>query len=112
MSLQSYIAKQNLLHLLVIGTVLAAGAYVFLRGTRGAARDIASTVGGAAVDAVAGAVEGIGESIGIPVTSQSACEAAIARGDRWDASFACPAGTFVRWLWTGNGPVAPDNKEQ
>lgn len=44
-------------------------------------------------------VTGIGEAIGIPATDQSACEAAKARGDTLGASFACPAGDFLRWTW-------------
>ena len=61
----------------------------------GVASGIVSTVGNAATGAATGAVIGLGDVLGIPATNQSECDLAIAEGRTWDASFACPAG---RWL--------------
>lgn len=81
------------------GAVLAALAYVALRGARQAGGD----VGGAVIDfadgALSGAVVGIGERVGIPATNLTECQRAKAEGRTWDASFACPAGDFLSYLW-------------
>jgi hypothetical protein len=50
-------------------------------------------------DAAAGVAIGVGEWFGIPKTEQSACDKALAEGRTWDASFACPAGTWIKSLW-------------
>lgn len=50
------------------------------------------------LDAGAGVVVGAGEAVGIPQTNQDQCVEAIYAGRTWDASFACPAATFVRYL--------------
>lgn len=78
---------------------------------------LAGALGGAAVGAVVdtgvGVVHGIGDVVGIPRTEQSQCDADIAAGRTWDASFSCPAG---RWLsealfsgpaYTGGGATPP-----
>lgn len=36
-----------------------------------------------------------GDLLGIPRTNETACEKALREGRTWDASFACPAGTFL-----------------
>lgn len=86
-------------YLIAGGAVLAALAYVAARG----AKQTGQAIGGAAVDlangVVSGAVVGIGQTVGIPATDQSACERAKAEGRTWDASFACPAGDFLKYLW-------------
>lgn len=46
-------------------------------------------------DAASGVVLGIGDALGVPRTDMTECERAIAEGRTLDASFACPAGTFV-----------------
>ena len=60
-------------------------------------------VGGAVVDLADGIVSGVvvtvGEKVGIPATNQTECQKAKAEGRTWDASFACPAGDFLRYLW-------------
>ncbi len=83
--------------LYTIAALAAVGvvAYVAMRGFRGAGRDI----GGAAGDMVTGLVEGSAESFGVPRTNQTECERAKAEGRTWDASFACPAGDFLRYVW-------------
>lgn len=86
-------------YLLAGGAVLAALAYVALKGPAAVGADI----GGAAVDMVDGVLSGavvrVGEKVGVPQTNVSACDRAIAEGRTWDASFACPAGRFLGYLW-------------
>lgn len=86
--------------LLAAGALVALAAYVALRGPRAAGED----VGGAAVDVVGGAATGavvrFGEWIGIPPTDATACARARAEGRTFDASLACPAPDFFRYLWT------------
>ncbi|WP_373987003.1 hypothetical protein [Duganella sp. BuS-21] len=56
---------------------------------------IASAIPGVIADAGAGAVVGVGDILGIPRTDETECEKALREGRTWDASFACPAGTFI-----------------
>lgn len=88
--------------LVILGLIGAGTAYVILRetftGTTPAG--IGQAIGGAAVDAAAGAVVGIGQAVGIPATNQTECQRAIAEGRTWDASFACPAGTFIKHVFS------------
>lgn len=88
---------------LIGGAVLIGIVYLMTRGAAGAARDIGSAAGGAVVGAVdgvlSGSIFGLGESFGIPVTNMTECERAKAEGRTWDASFACPAGSFIKYLW-------------
>jgi len=60
------------------------------------ALDLGAAAGGAVIDAAAGGVIALGEGLSIPRTNPSACERALAEGRTWDASFACPAGTFIK----------------
>lgn len=85
---------------LIGGAAIAAAlAYVSMRGAKKAGADI----GGAAVHLVdgvlSGAVVAIGEGVGIPATNLTECERAKLEGRTWDASFACPAGDFIGYLW-------------
>lgn len=75
-----------------LGLAAAATYYVVRRGVGG----IAAAAGEAAVDAAKGVVIGIGKGVGIPETNVDACTRAINEGRMWDASFACPAGTFLK----------------
>ena len=75
--------------------ILAVGIFVAKKGVAGAT----AAVAGAAVDAAAGVVVGIGQTIGIPATSETECEKAKREGRTLDASFACPAGDFLSYTW-------------
>lgn len=71
----------------------------------------ASDLGTAAVDGVgsftAGAVEGIGDAIGIPRTNANQCAIDMANGDTFAASSSCPASTFAKYVFNGNpSPVS------
>lgn len=80
---------------LYAGLALLVVGYIVLRGFKGAAAD----VGAAAVNTAGGFVEGatvaIGQQVGIPATSQTQCQADLAAGNMWDASFSCSASDFV-----------------
>lgn len=87
---------------------IAVGAYllyklVLSKGVLGASSAVTRGV----LDAGAGVVVGAGEAIGIPQTDQDKCAEAIYAGRTWDASFACPAATFLRWSVGGVLPSPP-----
>lgn len=71
--------------------------------SRGGVQQTGAAIGGAAVDLVdgvlSGAVVGVSQAVGIPPTNRSQCEIDKANGDTWRASFSCPAGDFLRYLW-------------
>lgn len=87
------------LYVIAGGAVLAALAYVAMRGTK----DTGQAIGGAVVDladgVIGGAVTGAGQIVGIPATNPTECERAKAEGRTWDASFACPASDFLSYWW-------------
>jgi hypothetical protein len=90
---------------LVIGTIGVGLAWIALRGFRGAAADIVGGAAGAAVNVAEGAVLGVGDAVGIPRTDKTECQKALDEGRYWDASFSCPAGTFLKgWVFGQNGP--------
>lgn len=85
---------------LVIGGGLALGAalaYVSSNGIKG----VASNAVGLAADTAAGVVIGVGEVVGIPETNAQKCQQAMLEGNTMDASFYCPAPTFLKYLVTG-----------
>lgn len=85
----------------LVAALAVAGALLWAanRGAKGTGESI----GAAAVDVVdgvlTGAVVGVGERVGIPATNLTECERAKAEGRTLDASFACPAGDFLSYLW-------------
>lgn len=83
-------------------TVVAALVWLATRKTNAAS--VGQAVGGAVVDladgAIGGAVVGVGQLVGVPATNMTECDRAKAEGRTWDASFACPAGDFLRYLWS------------
>jgi hypothetical protein len=87
-------------YLIAGGAVLAALAWVSLRG---GPKKTGQAIGGAIVDmadgVIGGAVTGAAELVGIPKTDREKCQQAKAEGRTWDASFYCPAGEFIRYLW-------------
>lgn len=83
---------------------LAVGAAVlYVLWKKKPGESIAGAAGRVAVqaagDAAVGAVKGAGAVVGIPDTNSAQCEADIAAGRWWDASFSCPAGRFVSGVW-------------
>lgn len=88
------------LYVIAGGAVLAALAFVAWRG----AGATGQAIGGAAVDladgVLGGVVQGAGQIVGIPPTNLTECEKAKAEGRTWDASFACPAADFLKYVWS------------
>lgn len=99
----------------LVGAAAAAalvGLYVWRKGgIQAAAAGIASGAVGAAGDVASGAVLGVGDAVGIPRTDMTECERAMAEGRTWDASFACPAKTFLDYVWSG-APAPYDETER
>lgn len=91
--------KPTTVYLIAGGAVLAALVWAASRG----AKQTGYEIGGAAIDladgVISGSVVGIGELFGIPKTNMSECERAKAEGRTWDASFACPAVDFLKYVW-------------
>lgn len=87
-------------YLIAGGVVLAALVWAATKGAKGTGAAIVS----GAVDMVDGAVSEsvftVGEAVGIPRTNMTECERAKAEGRTWDASFACPAADFLRYVWS------------
>jgi len=88
------------------GVYIAAGGAVLAAAVWAATRVNKETgyqVGGAIVDMadglVSGAVVQTGKIFGIPATNMTECERAKAEGRTWDASFACPAVDFIKYVW-------------
>jgi len=71
-------------------------------GLANAAAGAGEGIGNAAVQfgggVVSGVALGIGDAIGVPRTNMTKCEQAMAEGRTLDASFDCPAGTFISYL--------------
>jgi hypothetical protein len=84
--------------LLAGAAVLGALAYVSIKGGFGTGQGIGNAMVDMASGVVSGTVEGVGSLVGIPKTDMNECERAKAEGRTWDASFACPAGTFLKYL--------------
>lgn len=65
--------------------------------------DLASGAASVVVDvadgALRGTVEGLGLVIGIPKTDLNKCQRDVQNGDMWEASFSCPAKTFLGAAW-------------
>ena len=63
---------------------------------RAVSREAARTAASIPLKTAEGIVIGVGEAVGIPETDTAKCQAAVDAGDWWNASFYCPAGTFLR----------------
>lgn len=89
--------------LLIVGGIGAAVLALAWLSRKGNAQAVGETVGEAAVSSIVGAgtgvVLGAGEAVGIPRTNMTDCERAKAEGRTWDASFACPAGDFLKYVF-------------
>lgn len=86
-------------YLMAGAAVLAALIWARSKGAAGTGQAIGGAVVDMADGIVGGAVVGAGALVGIPATSMTECERAKAEGRTWDASFACPAGNFIKYLF-------------
>lgn len=82
------------------GLVLVVAAVYLAKKTT--ASGVGQAVGQGAVDVVTGTITGIGDGVGVPRTNADKCSLAIAEGRSWDASFYCPAGTFIKYMLDGS----------
>lgn len=83
--------------------LIGGGAAVLIFFGPQLARWLSEKIGGAAagiiVQTATGAVIGIGKAVGIPETDAALCQQYVDAGDFWQASFYCPAGTFLKASW-------------
>lgn len=94
-------------HVAMVAGVVVAGVagWALVQRLKGVSiADTSKAIGGAVVDMASGllvgSVETIGQAVGVQKTERTACEKAMAEGRTWDASFACPAGDFLKYLWS------------
>lgn len=88
---------------------VAVGALLLYKLATSGVRGTTAAVTRGVLDAGAGVVVGAGQAVGIPETNADACVEATYAGRTWDASFACPAPTFLRYL---GGTLPPRPSEQ
>ncbi len=81
------------------GAVGAALLYVSAKGASKTGQAIGSAAADMATGVLAGATVGIGQTVGIPPTNETACQRDMAAGDSWAASFDCPAKDFISYAW-------------
>lgn len=97
----------NIAKLAAVGAASFAAVYLYRVGIVGAAKAAGEAGARVLYDATTGAVIGVGKAVGVPETEMSECAKAVADGRYWDASFACPAGTFVKSLFGVKPPASP-----
>lgn len=93
------------------GVAVALAAVLLLvkkNGIAGAGVAVGEAAAEAAGGAIAGAAQGVGTWFGIPHTNETKCQKAIREGRYWDASFDCPAGTFIGAAADGVGDTISD----
>lgn len=85
----------------LVAAAMVAGAVLYVAGRKPG--ETGAGIASAGVDLVAGVfvggVEAIGNQVGIPETNEDECDRAIAEGRTLDASFACPAGRWIKSLF-------------
>lgn len=81
----------------LIGAVILGLGALYFRGVRGVSSDAARAAVNVAGGAAEGIIHGASDLLGIPTPNQSQCEQAKSTGDAWAASWACPAGDFLKW---------------
>lgn len=87
-------------YLIAGGAVALALLWFARQGASKAGQQAGLAVVDLADGVVTGVVTGIGDRVGIPRTDTNECAKAKADGRTWDASFVCPAGEFLKYLWS------------
>ena len=77
---------------LIVSAVALAVGYFFLRGVKGVVGDVVTVID----SATGAAIQKVATVVGVPETDVDKCAALIEAGEWWDASFYCPAGTFLK----------------
>ena len=81
----------------LIGAVILGMGALYLRGVRGVSSDAARAAVNVAGGAAEGIIHGVSDLVGIRTPNQTQCAMAKSTGDAWAASWACPAGEFLKW---------------
>ena len=82
----------------IVAAVAVVGVYVWRRCAAGVGADIGRVSVNVVDGVLTGTVKAAGGIVGIPDTNFSACEMAKKEGRTWDASFACSAGDFLKYM--------------
>lgn len=85
----------------VLYGVAAGAALWFLMRPKDVAQSVARAGVGVVTGAASGVVVGIGEALGLPETNKPQCQRDMANGDKWAASFSCPAGDYLKFIFNG-----------
>lgn len=85
--------------------VLGIGAILLIPKLAGgitgqASKAVISAAGGV----ITGTVTAIGQQVGVPETNMTKCQMDLMKGDKWNASFDCPALDYLRYLANGTIP--------
>ncbi len=83
-----------------IGAVLVVVVPLLTRHARGVGEILGSATINAADGFIGETVNTAGELVGVPRTDVTQCQADLAAGRYWDASFSCPAGTFLKGVFS------------
>lgn len=86
-------------YLIAGGAALAAVLWLSTKGGKSAGEAIGTGAVNLVDGVLTGTVTGIGDVFGVPRTEPTACEKAKAEGRTLDASFACPAGDFLKYVF-------------
>lgn len=86
-------------YLIAGGAVLAAMLWINAKGAKNAGQAIGTGAVNLVDGILTGGVTGIGEVFGVPETNLTECERAKLEGRTWDASFACPAKDFLKYVF-------------
>jgi len=89
------------------GALLALGALWWFLQPGNAAKlgiDIGSGAVNAVVGAGVGAIQAVGQAAGVPPTNMSQCKIDLTAGNKWAASFSCPASDYIAYLADGTIP--------
>lgn len=88
----------------LVGLGLGVALLIALPLVLARARAVGEVFASAAVDAADGVigetVNSVGDLVGVPRTDLSQCDADLAAGRTWDASFSCPASKFLKGIFS------------
>ena len=85
---------------MIAGAAIAAALlWLNVKGAKGAGAAIVRGTVDLADGVISEPVLIAGDVLGLPRTDETACEKAKREGRTWDASFACPAGDFLKYVF-------------
>lgn len=80
---------------LMLAAGLAGLGLIWWATRAGVTQKLAAGAVSAMGDVAVGTVKGIGQTFGVPDTNMTQCQRDLAAGNVLDASFSCPAGTYL-----------------